>query len=159
MLKVCMVVSTLKESGPVNVVYNIIKGCAENEIEFHIISISKEPTNNLVNRFLKLSVIHKNLELTRFSSIFKGRNALKKYLKTKNINIIHFHGFRPNYLGFLIAKSYKTISTIHNNQRITIPICIYQLTSVPFNKPINSNICIMHVIIHEILFNHIAFIA
>jgi len=110
-----MVVSTLKESGPVNVVYNIIKGCTENEIEFHIVSISKEPTNNLVNRFLKLSVNYKNLELNRFSSIFKGRNALKKYLITKNINIIHLHGFRPNYLGFLMAKSYKTISTIHNN--------------------------------------------
>jgi len=110
-----MVISTLKESGPVNVVYNIIKGCIESEIEFHIVSISKEPTNNSVNRFLKLNVIYKNLELNRFNSIFKGRNALKKYLKINNINVIHFHGFRPNYLGSLFTKKYKTITTIHNN--------------------------------------------
>lgn len=115
MLKVCMVISTLKESGPVNVIYNLIKGCNEKDIEFHVISISKEPINNLVNRFLKFNIRYKNLNLSRLNSLIKGRKALIKYLKSNNIKIIHFHGFRPNYLGFLMDKSYKTISTIHNN--------------------------------------------
>ncbi len=115
MLKVCMVISTLKKSGPVNVVYNIIKGCIEKDIEFYIVSLSKEPKNNLVEKFLKLNVNYINLNLKRFYSIFKGKNTLYDYLKSNNINTVHLHGFRPNYFGFLIADNFKTITTIHNN--------------------------------------------
>jgi len=110
-----MVISTLKKSGPVRVVYNLIKGCVDEDIEFHVLSISKEPQNNLVNDFLKLNVIYKNLCLTRLSSILNGKKVLFRYVKTNKIVIIHLHGFRPNYLGSLCTIPVKTISTVHNN--------------------------------------------
>ncbi|AUO15645.1 glycosyltransferase [Clostridium taeniosporum] len=113
MIKIAYVVSTLKRSGPINILYNIVKYLDKREFQVYIISLSNEGDNSRKDDFIDLGCEILNLGFSRFEGIFKSKKNIIKIIKENNINIVHGHGIRAD---FLISKleCVKTFSTLHN---------------------------------------------
>ena len=107
-------ISTLRKSGPVIVLYNIVKYLDLAKYKPIIITLSKEPQDTMIKDFQKLNVEIIQLNLNRLKGFLFGGFKLKKIIQKINPNIIHCNGFRDILLvGFFIYKKYKKMVTIH----------------------------------------------
>jgi len=114
MKKVLYIVSTLKKTGPIIVLANIIKYLDRNKFEPIILTLSPEPNNSMKDHFHDyLDVRIYTLGLSRIQSLFFASNKLKLFFKENNIDIIHSHGFRADSLTSKLSNI-KNIATLHN---------------------------------------------
>jgi glycosyltransferase involved in cell wall biosynthesis len=113
MINIAFVVSNLRRSGPVNVLYNIVEFLNRDIFTLYIISLSPETINSRDNDFMALGCELVNLNLSRFGSIFLARKRIKGFLYENNIDLVHTHGFRPDVIVSKL-KNYKWVSTVHN---------------------------------------------
>lgn len=115
-MKIAFLVSTLKASGPINIVYNIVKYLDRSEFKPIVITLSTAKYNSKEKEFEKLGCEVLNLGLSRVAGIFKTKSLLNKVVVEKKIDIIHTHGLRAD--GVLRkVKNVKKISTLHNFPR------------------------------------------
>lgn len=115
-IKVLYIISTLKSSGPVNVLYNIIKHLDSSIFEPAVLTLSPEAADSKYSDFSKLNIKLDSLNLSRLQLMLKNKKALTdKILKIKP-HIIHTHGIRSDYLAakYFSKYSFKICSTIHN---------------------------------------------
>lgn len=112
-MKILYVISTLKNCGPVNVLYSL---CSElsTKAEITVLTLSPEPTDSRWQDFKRLEIELKSLKLTRFEYVFYGRYLFNKLIKKNSYNIIHSHGYRADQL-VSECHSKLTVSTAHNN--------------------------------------------
>ncbi|MBR3654563.1 MAG: glycosyltransferase [Elusimicrobia bacterium] len=113
MKKICYVISTLQKTGPVIVLYNLVKNLDRTRFEPYIITLSKEPEKSLLQDFQKLKVDVKSLNLSRISSFFTGPLKLKKIMKEIKPDIVHSHCFRSALFSATALKEYKRMVTVH----------------------------------------------
>ncbi len=107
-------ISTLRKSGPVIVLYNIVKNLDLTKYKPIIITLSKEPQDTMINDFQNLNIEIIKLNLDRLKGFLFGGFKLKKILGNLNPHIIHCNGFRDIVLvGLFVNKKYKKIATIH----------------------------------------------
>lgn len=113
-MKIVYVVSTLKRSGPVNILFSIVKYIDKKKYELYIMSLSPEPVSTTINKFIEMGVKCINLGVPR-KNIFKIIKKFKWAVKNINPDIIHSHGLRPDILSaFILKGKYKSCCTIHN---------------------------------------------
>ncbi len=113
-IRICYIVSTLKRSGPINVIKSIVKHIDKEEYEIFVISLSPEPASSLRNEFTEMGVTCINLEVLR-KNIVKLVKKIKQTVKNIKPDVIHSHGIRPDILSVLFLQGkYKCCSTIHN---------------------------------------------
>lgn len=112
-IKILYIVSTLKRSGPINILYGIIKDLDKNLFEVNIITLSPEGNESRENDFLELGAIITKINKSRIGMIFSGKKHLFKYIDKINPDIIHSHGFRADYYNTQYKKSIS-FTTIHN---------------------------------------------
>lgn len=114
MKKICFVVSTLAPSGPVNVLYNIIKYLDFSKIDASIITISEESIESRKNDFellgVKVYCLNENKGLISLRLIWK----FHKKIASLNAEVIHSHCFRSTLLLKFINKNILKIATVHN---------------------------------------------
>jgi glycosyltransferase involved in cell wall biosynthesis len=116
MQKIVYIVSTLKKSGPTEVLLNIIKFLDRKKFEPIIITLSPEASISSISQFEQnFSVKIFQLNLSRLRGIFFLKARLSKLLDMINPHCIHSQGFRSDLLVSLFFSNYKFISTIHNN--------------------------------------------
>lgn len=107
-------ISTLRKSGPVIVLYNIVKNLDLTKYKPVIITLSKEPQDTMIKDFQNLNIEIFQLNLNRIKGFLFGGFKLKRIMRKINPNIIHCNGFRDILLmGLFINKKYKKIVTIH----------------------------------------------
>ncbi|WP_372518485.1 glycosyltransferase family 4 protein [Candidatus Ruminimicrobiellum ovillum] len=107
-------ISTLRKSGPVVVLYNIVKNLDLTKYKPIIITLSKEPQDTMIKDFQNLNIEIIQLNLNRIKGFLFGGFQLKKIIEKINPNVIHCSSFRDMLLvGFFIKKKYKKIATIH----------------------------------------------
>ncbi len=114
MIKVLYVVSTLKRSGPIIVLSNIIKYLNKGKFEPIVLTLSPEPVDSMKEYFEnKLKVKVFTLGLSRIKSFFVAKKCIEKFIKENDVSIIHSHGFRAD---MFVSKLYniKSVSTLHN---------------------------------------------
>lgn len=114
MIKIAYIVSTLKRSGPINVLYNVIKYLDKSKYKIYVISLSPESDNSLEEEFIKLGCNIINLELSRFKGFIQAKKLINKVLRKNDIEIIHSHGIRADYIASKFEKNIVTVSTLHN---------------------------------------------
>jgi len=106
-------ISTLRKSGPVIVLYNIVKNLDLTKYKPIIITLSKEPQDTMIKDFQDLNVKIIQLNLNRIKGFLFGGFQLKKIIQKINPNVIHCNGFRDILLVGMFLKKYKKIATIH----------------------------------------------
>lgn len=116
MIKVAYLVSTVKKSGPINVLYNIVKYLDKNKFKVYIISLSPTKKNSKEDEFRECGCEIVNLNLNRIEGIIKAKKIIEKLIINNDIDIIHGHGIRPDNIISKISGKYrvKTCSTLHN---------------------------------------------
>lgn len=115
MIKIAYVVSSLKKSGPTEVLFNIISHLDNAVFSPIIITLSPEEKNSSINSFRKIEVDIIELNLSRISGLFLLKKALNASLKLHQPDLIHTQGFRPDFIVASFFKKYNFFSTIHNN--------------------------------------------
>ncbi|MGL5901271.1 MAG: hypothetical protein ACRCZO_01170, partial [Cetobacterium sp.] len=114
-IKIAYLVSTLNKSGPINILYGIVKNLDLKKFEITIITLSSSNENSMTETFTELSCNIINLNLRRIKDVFKYKKEITKILIEKEIKILHSHCFRADYYSSnLKIKELKKISTIHN---------------------------------------------
>lgn len=117
-IKILYVVSTLKRTGPNNVLFNLIKELDNSLFDVTILTLSDEDPNssNLWDSFKEINVQIISFSMSRFNGFLSARRKIKKLIYQKNITIVHLFGFRADF--FVNSGDYKNVkivSTIHSN--------------------------------------------
>jgi len=122
MVKVVYLLSTLKRSGPVVVLFNVVKILDRRQIEPIIITLSPEPENSMMQQFESLNLQIERLNLSRFQGMLSAGSKVEKMLKEMNPQIIHSHGFRSDSILARSRNSAVKVTTIHNNPSVDYPL-------------------------------------
>ena len=113
MTKVCFLVSSLCNEGPVNVMYNIIQYMDFSKFKVSIITFIPEKKTTRIKDFQKYPLsIHQLAPETPLNP-FALFTALKQEVKLINPDMLHAHCPRSLYLMCFLPRKYKRIYTIH----------------------------------------------
>lgn len=112
-VKICFLVSSLCNEGPVNVVYNIIKYINFKKFDVSIITFIPEKKTSKIGDFRKLPITIVQLAKNRPIGIWKMYKELKKNVDRIRPEILHSHCPRSLYLMSFLPKRYKKVYTIH----------------------------------------------
>lgn len=118
MNKIGYIVSTLENSGPVNIMYNIIKYLDKKEFNnIYIYTLSEEKINSRKKEFEDLGCIVKKINITNKDIILGNINQIENILEEDGIQVLHSHCLRSNIVLEKIKLKLKKICTIHANIR------------------------------------------
>lgn len=113
MKNVLFVVSTLKRSGPVSVVLNIIRYMDRSKFYPMVLTLSPEGEDSLAGSLNgEVGAPFYSLGLGRIEAIFKAKDVFHTFLVKHQVDVIHSHGLRPDWLAGSI--DFPTVSTLHN---------------------------------------------
>jgi glycosyltransferase involved in cell wall biosynthesis len=118
MVRLLYIVSTLKRSGPTNVLYNLIAELDKNQFTPIILTLSPENDKfpSSLKSFEGMGVEIHSLHLSRIKGLVSAAAQIKKFVADQNVKVIHLFGFRGDLL--IKPKHYKgitIISTINSN--------------------------------------------
>lgn len=108
MIKITYIISTFRRCGPNNQLFNIVNHLNKDEFEAHIITLSPEPPDTLIDKFKKIDVKIHSLNLSRIKGMINGASKLKNILKEISADVIHSQGIRAD----LLASKIKGISHV-----------------------------------------------
>jgi len=113
-IKICYVVSSLANEGPVNVLFNLIKFIDTSIFEVTVVTLMPEKIHSRMNDFLKLGI-----EVIILPEKIPSKGFVKKIvnfgkiIKKLNPGIVHSHCPRSLiYISFL-SRKYKKVYTAH----------------------------------------------
>lgn len=112
-IRICFVVSSLCNEGPVNVMYNIIQYIDFSKYEVSIITLIPEKKNSRIEDFKKFPLsIHPLAPKENIAPLTMFK-ALKKKILEINPHMLHAHCPRSLYLLCFLPRKFKRIYTIH----------------------------------------------
>lgn len=112
-IRLCYLVSSLCNEGPVNVMYNIIRYIDFERFEVSIVTFISEKENSRMDEFRQLPINIYQLEHDVRLSLWELFKTLKKKLAELNPDQLHAHCPRSLYLMAFLPRKYKRIYTIH----------------------------------------------
>ena len=127
--KVAYLISALDKSGPVNILYGIIRHLECDRGNLIIITLKDIPEEKSRERdFLDLGVRVIHARLSTFN-LLSGYRKLKKILLDNPVTILHSHCLRSCAYNALFSGKYTSIHTAHSD-----PFCEYRfLLPFPFS--------------------------
>ncbi|MGD6831742.1 glycosyltransferase [Sutcliffiella halmapala] len=134
MIKITYIVSTLKRSGPVNQLFNIIKNLDETKFQAEVITLSPEPEETFIDKYLANDIKVHQLKLSRNES-FKAVSKIKEILESNKTDIVQTQGIRADVISAFSLKKYVRITTIRN-----YPHYDYKMTYGRFMGTIMANV-------------------
>jgi glycosyltransferase involved in cell wall biosynthesis len=115
-VKVLFLISTLEKSGPVNVLYNIIKYLDRTAIEPVIMTLGAEPPKSRLKEFeevlgVKVIVYNKS----RLYWMLSGLRSFSKNIDEIKPDVIHSHSLRADVSSARHLRKYYRVATIHSD--------------------------------------------
>lgn len=113
-IKIIYLISHLQSTGPVNILYGIIKNLDRTRFEPYLITLKSERKDSREKDFenLKIKIIKNPTENLKI--ILKRDQSLENKIKEINPQILHAHCLASTILiSRIISKDIKKISTIH----------------------------------------------
>ncbi len=113
-VKILYLISRFSRSGPINLLFNLVKYINKEKFNVYILTLDKEVEDSIMNKFYNYA------NLFSIESSFKYNLPIILYRATKVVSniqpdIIHSHGFRADLVNSLLPfKESKKISTVHN---------------------------------------------
>lgn len=102
-MQICYLVPSLKKSGPLEVVYSLIKNIKKSA-EIKLISIKVDENEDIRFKELDIDIIYLNA--------YSKLESIKIIKKIKENHIVHSHGLFPDMLNVLSGRK-KSMSTLH----------------------------------------------
>ena len=106
-------VSTLKKSGPLNILYGIASGLDKERFNILILSLSKEKSDSMQAAFESINCEIIQLGHTRLKGVFKNREKVASFLRDRKIDLVHSHGLRADMINSSLSGIVQ-MTTIHN---------------------------------------------
>ena len=119
-LCVVLVVSTLGRTGPTRQLLNLARHLCALSVAVHIVTLSPEPNESLIDLFRSSKLTLHSLDLTRLQSILFGITRLKNLITELDPDIIHSQGLRSDALCAYLKHPVK-ITTQRNNPSSDYP--------------------------------------
>lgn len=113
MVRILYIVSTLKRSGPVRVLLNLVSNIERERLYPIILTLSGEEKDSMLSELQSANIRVESLSLTRSRSLLRGRNILRSLIGKLNPSIIHSHGLRADSLMAGICCKSERICTLH----------------------------------------------
>ncbi|MCM5703662.1 glycosyltransferase family 4 protein [Larsenimonas salina] len=113
MKKILFIVTTLKRSGPINQLYQLISNLDGNKLKIEIITLSPEGEHSIKPDFDPFVENIKCLNFSRYDSMSRVVSSLKKNVADIDPDLIHTQDLRSDFYS-LFLKMYPCISTVHN---------------------------------------------
>lgn len=112
-IRICFVVSSLCNEGPVNVMYNIIQFVDFSKFEVSVVTLIPEKKNSRINDFKKFPISIYPLAPKENGGPLSMFKALKKKILEINPHMLHAHCPRSLYMLCFLPRKFKRIYTIH----------------------------------------------
>ena len=113
MIKVCFIVSSLANEGPVNIMYNIIKYMDFSVFQVSIVTLIPEKENSRIHDFKQFPISIHSLAGQGRSNPLSLFRRLKQCIQKINPAVLHAHCPRSLYLMCFLPRQYKRVYTIH----------------------------------------------
>ena len=115
-MRIIYIVNSLRKSGPVNVLYGIVRGLPVSEYEVHIIKLSEdEPSRSMTKEFCRIGAkvweLHHSLRYLELATWYV-RKQVGKILEQVQPDIVHTHGYHP-VLVVSQLKRWMRVETLH----------------------------------------------
>ncbi len=114
MPKILFIVSTLKRCGPLVQIFNIVRNINPKKFELHLITLSPEGTESMIEKFREFNINIQSLNLSRIKGLVSGKAKLISLTRKINPDIIHTTGFRADKYSLLFLNEYHLISSMQN---------------------------------------------
>lgn len=114
MVKIIYVVSTLRRTGPINQLYNLIKYLDRSRFCPHIITLSSEPADSRWADYNELGVQMHCMNLSRLAGVFLAKSRLKILIRNIQPDLIHTQGIRGDILSTCLTLKIPRVCTIRN---------------------------------------------
>lgn len=111
-MKYAFILPELKRCGPNNVIKNIINSNAFSAFDIFLICIRSGSDNDYIEEFRKNKNV-KIFQLCEGGNFTKLMN-FKKILREIHPDVLHSHGFYPDFYVSMVKGDFKKITTIHN---------------------------------------------
>ncbi|WP_367369996.1 glycosyltransferase family 4 protein [Latilactobacillus curvatus] len=119
-MKIIYLISSLKNCGPVNVLYSMI----DNEKnDCTILTLKPEAEGSRIDDFKK-----RNIKVLCMGNGLKGIHRIVRYVGAcEGVEIIHSHGIVPDLINNILKKNYahsisSFVTTLHNNPIESYPL-------------------------------------
>lgn len=165
-MKILYLLSTLKEAGPINVIYDLVKNLDRNNFTPIMATFNEYKNSVMANKFEELGVEMHYLDLNKKNWLFRGKSVLNRLLKEVQPDIVHTQCFIFTVLSGAFLQKYKRIETIHSDFLQDIKYCYGQIKGrimcylfANGIKNIKNNICVSKYIKEKLekKFNNISF--
>ncbi|EIJ34221.1 glycosyltransferase [Thiothrix nivea] len=114
MKKILYITSTLKNSGPTNQLFNLIKYLDRSQFTPHLITLSPEPTDSRWKDYKNIGVQLHTLNLSRFSGMLFAKEYLYNLIKVIQPDLIHTQGIRADSLLASLRLNAPWVMTSRN---------------------------------------------
>lgn len=114
MINIAFMVTTLRSSGPVNILYGLVKYLDKTKYNPYIITLKEELGSSRFNDFVKIGVNTTLIKCNNIQCILGRNKKLDIFLQENNIDIIHTHCAMSSIMVTNFQNSkIKIITTIH----------------------------------------------
>ena len=115
MKKIAYIISTLKRTGPANILAGTVLNLDKTLFKPFVITLSPEEDeqNSWKQELENAGVEVYCLNLSRLKGVFCGGRALKRVMAGIKPDIVHTHCFRSAVFSALCLKEYKRAATVH----------------------------------------------
>ena len=118
MIRILYITSTLRRTGPTNVMFNLIAKLDRLKYLPTVLTLSEEDKGypSLMNAFLNIDVQVHSLKLSRIWGFYLGTKRIQDFVNSNGIDVIHNYGFRGDLLMRKTAfPDIPLITTINSN--------------------------------------------
>ena len=114
MFKILYIVSTLRKTGPISQLYEIVKYLDRSIYEPIILTLSPEGEFSMLDEFVQLGISVYPLNFSRVEMVLKGIREIVVNIKKIAPDLIHSSGFRSDLICSSLKVGIPVISTGHN---------------------------------------------
>jgi glycosyltransferase involved in cell wall biosynthesis len=114
MIRVLYIVSSLKRTGPINILFDIVKYLDRQLCEPQILTLRSEPSNSRMDEFTSLGVKIDSMHFDGTVLTPKAVRRFRDFVLSAKPDVIHSMGFRPDMLsGFFCKRNIRISSQLN----------------------------------------------
>ncbi len=136
MKKIVYIISTLKRTGPTNILAGTALNLDKKLFKPSVITLSPEEDeqNSWKTELEKAGIEVRCLNLSRLKGFFDCGRALRRIVAELNPDIVHTHCFRSAVFSALYLKRYKRIASVHCDYEVDFALAYGKIKGFLMSK-------------------------
>ncbi|MBY8308997.1 glycosyltransferase [Vibrio fluvialis] len=120
-MNILYILSTLKNSGPVNQLFNVVESNVKS-CDITILTLSSETNDSRIQDFRSIGAKCYSLNLNRFEGVLLAKSKIKKEIQRIKPDIVHSQGIRADGLLSKLKLNCPWVVTAHNYPKEDYPM-------------------------------------